>query len=225
MSTTENTLNEKIKKSYTGDLGLVILVLILCLFGIIMVFSASYYVSINEDGNPYSYLKKQLMWFGMGLVTMLIFSRIDYHIWGKFWVLFYLIGLALLGALFIPHVGININGATRWIGVGPITIMPGEIAKITLIFYISGLLAKSPNLVKDIWGVLGIVGVTGVYAALIMKQPNMSTAATIVLMAGGMLLVAGTKMWQLFALGGLAIAGGVALVMTSEYRYDEGRDE
>ena len=193
--------------------------LILCLFGIIMVFSASYYVSINEDGNPYSYLKKQLMWFGMGLVTMLIFSRIDYHIWGKFWVLFYLIGLALLGALFIPHIGININGATRWIGVGPITIMPGEIAKITLIFYISGLLAKSPNLVKDIWGVLGIVGVTGVYAALIMKQPNMSTAATIVLIAGGMLLVAGTKMWQLFALGGLAIAGGVALVMTSEYRY------
>ena len=193
--------------------------LILCLFGIIMVFSASYYVSINEDGNPYSYLKKQLMWFGMGLVTMLIFSRIDYHIWGQFWVLFYLIGLALLGALFIPHVGININGATRWIGVGPITIMPGEIAKITLIFYISGLLAKSPNLVKDIWGVLGIVGVTGVYAALIMKQPNMSTAATIVLIAGGMLLVAGTKMWQLFALGGLAIAGGVALVMTSEYRY------
>ena len=216
----KNNVSEKLKISTTGDLGIVILVLILCLFGIIMVFSASYYVSINEDGNPYSYLKKQLMWFAMGFVTMVLFSRIDYHLWGRFWMLFYLVGLLLLVAVLIPHVGININGATRWIGVGPITIMPGEIAKITLIFYISGLLAKSPDLTNDLWGVFGIVAVTGVYAALILKQPNMSTAATVVLIAGGMMLVAGTKIWQLLILAGGGFAAGVALIFSSEYRHD-----
>ena len=213
------SLIEWIKSNNGGDLIMVILVLMLCIFGIIMVFSASYYVSINEDGNPYSYLIRQLIWFGLGFGTMILFSRIDYHVWGKFWVLFYLVGLLLLIMVKIPGLGITINGATRWIGVGPITIMPGEIAKITLIFYISGLLAKNPKLTNDFWGVLGIVFVTGAYAGLIMLQPNMSTAATIVLIAGGMLLVAGTKIWQLAILGVIAGAGGVALVMSSEYRY------
>ena len=217
MKNKENA-SEKLKISSSGDLSIVILVL--CLFGIIMIFSASYYVSISEDGNPYSYLKKQLLWFSMGLITMLLFSRIDYHIWGKFWILFYIIGLGLLMALFVPGIGININGATRWIGVGPITIMPGEIAKICLIFYISGLLAKSPKLTREIWGVLGIVAVTGVYAALILKQPNMSTAATVVFIAGGMMLVAGTKIWQLLILAGGGVAAGIALIFSSEYRHD-----
>ena len=213
------SLIEWIKTNNGGDLVMVLLVMILCIFGIIMVFSASYYVSINEDGNPYSYLKKQLIWFALGFATMIIFSRIDYHVWGKFWVLFYLAGLALLVMVKIPGLGITVNGATRWIGVGPITIMPGEIAKITLIFYISRLLAKNPRMTDDIWGVLGVVGVTGVYAGLIMLQPNMSTAATVVFIAGGMLLVAGTKIWQLFVLAGLGGAAGVALVVSSEYRY------
>ena len=103
-----------IKSNSSGDLGIVLLVLILCIFGIIMVFSASYYVSINESGSPYAYLKRQLLWFAMGLVAMVILSRIDYHFWINFTPIFYLAGLGLLVALFIPGLGVNINGATRW---------------------------------------------------------------------------------------------------------------
>ena len=73
-----------IKSSNGGDLGIVLLVLILCLFGIIMVFSASYYVSINESGTPYAYLRRQLLWFAMGLAAMIILSRIDSHFWINF---------------------------------------------------------------------------------------------------------------------------------------------
>ncbi len=218
MKKSKKTLADKLKRRSSGDLFLVILVLALCIFGIIMVFSASYYVSINEDGNPYSYLKKQIIWFCLGLVTMVLFSRIDYHIWGRFWVLFYIVGMVLLIAVKIPGLGIEVNGATRWIGVGPITIMPGEIAKIMLIFYISGLLAKTPKLVNDIVGLMGIVVLSGIYAALIMLQPNMSTAATLILIAGGMLLVAGARILHLAILGVLAIGAGAALIMTSEYR-------
>ena len=209
-----------IKSSNGGDLSLVLLVLVLCVFGIIMVFSASYYESINETGSPYAYLRRQLMWFAMGLVAMVVLSRIDYHFWMKFSFIFYLVGLGLLLALFIPGVGTEINGATRWIGIGPITIMPGEIAKITLIFYLSGILAKNPGMLREIPGLLGVVIATGIYAALILKQPNMSTAATVVFIAGGMMLVAGAKLWQLGLLAGLGFAGGVALIFSSEYRHD-----
>ena len=209
-----------IKSSNGGDLGLVLLVLILCVFGIIMVFSASYYASINETGSPYAYLRRQLLWFAMGLAAMIVASRIDYHFWQRFSFIFYIVGLGLLLALFIPGIGVEINGATRWIGVGPITIMPGEIAKITLILYLSGILAKSPRMLDDIWGVAGVVFATGIYAALILKQPNMSTAATVVFIAGGLMLVAGAKIWQLFLLAGLGFAGGVAIIFSSEYRHD-----
>ena len=209
-----------IKSSNGGDLGLVLLVLILCVFGIIMVFSASYYASINETGSPYAYLRRQLLWFAMGLAAMIVDSRIDYHFWQRFSFIFYIVGLGLLLALFIPGIGVEINGATRWIGVGPITIMPGEIAKITLILYLSGILAKSPRMLDDIWGVAGVVFATGIYAALILNQPNMSTAATVVFIAGGLMLVAGAKIWQLFLLAGLGFAGGVALIFSSEYRHD-----
>lgn len=209
-----------IKNNNGGDLSIVLLVLILCIFGIIMVFSASYYTSINETGSPYAYLRRQLIWFAMGLAAMIVLSRIDYHFWMRFSFLFYMGGLFLLVALFIPGVGIEINGATRWIGIGPITIMPGEIAKITLIFYLSGILAKSPDFLRQISGVAGVVIATGIYAALILKQPNMSTAATIVFIAGGLMLVAGAKIWQLILLAGLGFAGGVALIFSSEYRHD-----
>jgi len=209
-----------IKSSNGGDLSIVLLVLILCIFGIIMVFSASYYSSINESGSPYAYLRRQLMWFGIGLVAMIILSRIDYHFWLNFSFVFYVVGILLLLALFIPGVGIEINGATRWIGVGPITIMPGEIAKITLIFYLSGILAKSPNLLREIPGLIMVIIAAGIYAGLILKQPNMSTAATIIFIAGGMMLVAGAKIWQLIVLAGLGFAGGIALIFSSEYRHD-----
>lgn len=209
-----------IKSNNGGDLSIVLLVLILCLFGIIMVFSASYYVSINESGTPYAYLRRQLLWFAMGLAAMIILSRIDYHFWINFTPIFYLVGLGLLVALFIPGLGIEVNGATRWIGVGPITIMPGEIAKITLIFYLSGILAKNPNMLREVSGLAGVVIMTGIYAGLILKQPNMSTAATVVFIAGGLMLVAGAKIWQLGLLAGLGFAGGVALIFSSEYRHD-----
>lgn len=214
------SLTNFIKSNNGGDLVIVLLVLILCIFGIIMVFSASYYTSINESGSPYAYLRRQLMWFAIGLAAMIVLSRIDYHFWLRFSFLFYVAGILLLLALFIPGVGIEINGATRWIGVGPITIMPGEIAKITLIFYLSGILAKSPGLLREIPGLIAVVAAAGIYAALILKQPNMSTAATVIFIAGGMMLVAGAKIWQLIILAGLGFAGGVALIFSSEYRHD-----
>ena len=188
---------------------MILLVTILVIFGIVMIFSASYYYAIGQWGDAYHYLKQQLIWVAIGSVAMWLTSRWDYHVWLRFWIIGPIICLILLLLIFTP-LGITVNGATRWLGKEgfPMTIMPGEFAKVGVILYVTGHFAKRPKSASD-WskGVVPVLVVAGVYFALIMKQPNMSTAFTVVLIAGGMLLVAGIP-WKhvgvLFALGTVA---------------------
>ena len=193
----------------------------LCIFGTVMVFSASFYQALNESGTPYSYLIRQLMWLGLGAIAMILFAVTDYHFWVRFWPIIYLVGLVLLIAVKIPGIGVTVNGATRWIRFGPITLMPGEWAKIGLIFFITGYYTrfqKNIDLNKFIptYGPAAIAG--SVYAGLIMLQPNMSTAATVVFIAAGMLVALGANMKQFALCAAAAAAGAVLLIYTSEYR-------
>lgn len=205
----------------TGDLWLILLTVVLVTFGTVMIFSASYYKSISEAGDPYVYLKRQLMWLAVGFVAMWIAAKIDYHVWGALYKVIPVICLILLGLIFTP-LGIEVNGAVRWIGAGPITIMPGEISKLGLIVFVAGYFNKYPKRPQDFWrGVIPVVLVAGVYAGMIMLQPNMSTAFTVVFIAGGMLMVAGVKWRHMGMLAGAAGAAGVALIImdTDGYRF------
>ena len=207
------------KKGKTGDLSLLLLTVVLVMFGTVMIFSASYYKSISDAGDPYVYLKRQVMWAAIGFVGMWIVSKIDYHIWGRLFKVIPLLCIALLALLFTP-LGQEAGGAIRWIAVGPITIMPGELAKIGLIVFIAGYFDKYPKRAFDFWkGVIPVVLLTGVYAGLIMMQPNMSTAFTIVFIAGGMLLVSGAKWSHLGILAGGAAVAGVAFIFTDPDGY------
>ena len=209
------------KEGKTGDLSLVLLTVILVMFGTVMIFSASYYKSISDAGDPYIYLKRQLVWVAAGFAAMWIMSKIDYHIWGRLFKVIPIICLILLLLIFTP-LAVDAGGATRWIGVGPITVMPGEIAKFGLIVFVAGYFDKYPKRAFDFWqGVMPVVFVAGVYAGLIMLQPNMSTAFTVIFIAGGMLLVSGVKMSHLGVLAGAAGAAGVAFIFldTDGYRF------
>ena len=202
----------------SGDLSIVLIVMLLCIFGTIMIFSASYYYALAAEGNAYAYLKKQLMWLVLGIAAMFITSNIDYHLYDRFYQWIYAVGLALLVAVKLPGVGTEVGGATRWIFVGPITIMPGEIAKICIIFAIAGFYRRHPNAIKQIGGVFIPIAMTVVYAGLILWQPNMSTAFTVVFICAGMLLVAGVKWIHLAALSVLGGGGAFVLMVSSEYR-------
>ena len=205
----------------SGDLWLVILTVILTVFGIVMIFSASYYKSISEAGDPYVYLKRQSIWVALGFAGMWITSKIDYHVWGRLYKIIPVICLVLLGLLFTP-LGIEAGGAVRWIGAGPITVMPGEIAKLGLIVFVAGYFDRYPKRAYDFWkGIVPVVIVAVAYAGLIMLQPNMSTAFTVVFIAGGMLLVSGAKWRHLGLLAGGAGVAGVAFIFldTDGYRF------
>lgn len=203
---------KKLSSDNNGDLWIILLTLILVVFGTVMIFSASYYKSISEAGDPYVYLKKQIMWGTVGFCAMWFFSRVDYHWWGRLYKPIAVVCILLLCVVFTP-LGIEVNGATRWIGVGPITVMPGELAKFGLIMFITGYFSKNPKIATDFWkGIVPVVALGGLYAGLIMLQPNMSTAFTVIFIAGGMLFVSGAKMAHLGMLAGAAGVAGVALI-------------
>ena len=152
---------------------------------------------------------------------MWITSKIDYHVWGRLYKIIPVICLVLLGLLFTP-LGIEAGGAVRWIGAGPITVMPGEIAKLGLIVFVAGYFDRYPKRAYDFWkGIVPVVIVAVAYAGLIMLQPNMSTAFTVVFIAGGMLLVSGAKWRHLGLLAGGAGVAGVAFIFldTDGYRF------
>ena len=101
-------------QSKTGDLSILLLVAILVIFGIVMIFSASYYSSISTWGDPYHYLKRQIIWVTVGSVGMWVTSKIDYHLWARLWVIMPFICLILLLLVFTPLAS-SAKGATRWI--------------------------------------------------------------------------------------------------------------
>ena len=159
----------------SGDFVLTIIVLALVVFGVIMVFSSSYYNAINDTGDPYDYLKKDIVWAMLGLGAMLFCAMLDYRIYAKVAPAILSVSIVLLMLLFTP-LGQDRNGAVRWIGVGDFTIMPGEIAKIAAIIFVAWYLSRDPKRIKSFTrGVLPMLALCAVYFGLIILQPNLST--------------------------------------------------
>ena len=209
----------KIKNRYgEGDFGVVITTLILTVFGIVMVYSSSYYTALSKYGDPNYYLKNNIIWMVIGWVVFILIARIDYHLWSKFAVIAIIAAFFFLLLLFTPpSLGLakTINNATRWIAIPgtSITFMPGEIFKIALILFLAWFYAGDPQRIRKLKSILLIVGIAGVAFVLIYKQPNLSTAGIVLLLALGMMLIAGLAWgWVALAVGG-GVAGFLALLV------------
>ena len=128
----------------------------------------------------------------------------------------------ILLILVLTPLGQTTNGATRWLRLGPITIMPGEIAKLAAILFVAWFLSEDTNRIKSILrGILPLIGVAGVYGGLIIMQPNLSTAITVCGIIIAMMLVAGLKWRYVVTAGGIGIAGilSIVLFMKDSYWY------
>lgn len=201
-------------------LGLFALVVILNLIGLLMVLSASAVDALYEYGSSWYQFQRQFVWLLLGAAVLVVVMRIDYHRWRPFVGWFLLATIALLALVLVPGFGLEVNGASRWLGVGQFRIQPSEIAKLAVLLFAADLLARRSEKVHD-WRVTlrPVVFVFAVVAALIMAQPNLGTTlilATIVLVV---LFVAGVRLKPLAA----AAAGGAALAslaaFTAPYRY------
>jgi len=204
----------------SGDFVLVIIMYALVIFGIVMVFSSSYYSAINAGGTPYTYLIKDMFFAVTGTGLFLLMALIDYRELRKAAKIFMIIAVLLLVAVLTP-LGVTIQGAQRWISLGFTTIMPGEIAKICVVIFVAYYLSEKPgrvNSIKD--GIIPMLLLAGGAGGLIMKQPNMSTAITIVGIIVMMMFVDGLYWRYLGGLIGLGAAGSLMLIFMSgsEYR-------
>ena len=194
------------------DIPFLLLTLLLTVMGPVMLFSASFPSAYYESGDPTYYLKRQGLFALMGLVAMVVVSRINYQRWrgaGKI-----LMGLAifLLVLVLIPHVGITHNNATRWLGKdGVLTFQPSEIAKLAVIVYFADTISKKKNKMETFReGILPYAVLLGVIAVLMLLEPHLSGTILIVGTGAVMMVVGGMKAWV--ALSGVGGVGVVAVL-------------
>ncbi len=200
------------KTSKYNDFILIFLTLILIVFGVIMVFSASYYSALSKYGDAYHFLIRDGVFAVIGIAAMLGVSRIPYRVLRKFAFPFLAAVVFMLLLLFTP-LGKTVNGATRWLDLKIITVMPGEFAKLAVILFTASYLTNGRDKLKKAGSVIWLMLVGGLIAGLIMLQPNMSTAVTVVLIMGSIMFVEGLS-WKwigsLLAIGG---AAGAAIII------------
>jgi cell division protein FtsW len=187
---------------------LILVTLGLVAFGLVMVYSATSASAALANGDPAYYLKRQAVYAGLGLVLMVVLSRVDFRALRALAPVLVVTSLALLLAVLV--LGEAANGARRWISFGPAAFQPSELAKLALAVWAASYLARRrpPQTLPELWRPLGLL--TFAFCGLILIEPDLGTAIGIVVMLAAMLLVAGTPPRTLGA--GLGIAGVLGLV-------------
>lgn len=194
------------KKNPT-DLTIVFAVASLVTIGTIMVFSASYTYSLVQYNDGLHYLKRMVVFAVLGSVGMFMTSKIKYIVWKRWSKFILVVSLVALLLLFTP-LGITVKGATRWLGVGPIRIMPSEIAKIGMIIFLAASIEnKGDGLKKLFTGIFPYIALGGVFFYLINKQPDLSTAVVVVAIMITMIFIGGMKISHFVILAGSLTAG------------------
>ena len=204
------------------DLLLLLAVLLLTSLGVLIVYSASFAIAQREFNSVYYFAMRQLVGALIGLTAMFVLSRINYRHFARWSPLIMLAALVGLALVLIPGVGYNVNGASRWIRLGPLPPMqPSEFAKLAMIIYIAAWLAAKGEHLKTIsLGVIPFMLMVGLVGGLIMLQPDMGTFGIILITTSIMFFVAGASLRHLATLGGTILLGGIPLVIIESYRLD-----
>ena len=205
------------KKSKRNSIIIITCTILIASLGVIFVYSASRHSAMHQYGDKFFYMKKQLIGVVLGIVAMIFSSKISYKCYKKFYLIFYFVGLFLLLLVFVPGLGKSSYGATRWIGIGGITIQPSEIAKFCLIIFLSAYLTKIET-INNIKKLLFVFLLGGLYLLSIMLEPNMSITICVGLTLLFMLFIAGLKIKTFLYLAIPILLGGVLLVIIEPYR-------
>lgn len=202
------------RKREWGIVALPILVVLVAAFGVLMVYSASYYAAEKQFGDAFYFMKKQLVGFILGIVAMLAAGFFPYRNLKKLKWPALIVSLVLLAAVFVPGLGVENYGATRWIGLGPITIQPSEIAKFGFIIFAAAYASEKPERMKKFTGMLPVLAAGGGICLLIILEPNMSVTMVVGLLMVAMLFLSGVKIKHfLIILLPVALAVPVLIVM------------
>lgn len=187
------------------------IVMVLGLFGLLMVLSASSVTALYEHGNSWYEVIRQSGWFMMAMVALWVVQRIDLSLLSRHINRAVVATMALMVLPLLPVIGISVNGARRWFGYSWVRIQPSEIAKLVMIVFAADLLTRRANRVHD-WQqvLLPIMAVFGVFALLLMAEPNLGTTMVLASILLVMMFVGGVT-WRPLASITALFVGAAAL--------------
>jgi cell division protein FtsW len=192
--------------------------LLLVCTSVVMVYSASAVVAMENHHDPYLYLFKQGAWALLGLFLVPLVMRIDYRQYRQpavIWTALVLVSLGLVAVLF----GSPKNGATRWLGIGPLGVQPSEFAKIVVIVFVAAVLERRMDRIDEpAYALLPIGTVLGVIVGLILVEPDLGTAVSVVMIAGVMIFAAGISYRYVIGLALASLPALYVLLAFSDYR-------
>ena len=202
------------------DSTLAVILLLLLLTGLLVLFSATYYTA-QDRGDPLSEVKKQLLGIGLGTAAMIVTSRVPYRFWRQRWVIVSALAASavLLLLVIIPGVGVYINGSRRWLRLGGVSFQPSELAKLAVVLYMAATLTRRGQGIRFFFhGIVPVLVVPGMMFLLILEQPNLSTAGSILIVSLLMIMMAGAQWKHLTLLGLAGVCVGGFYAWSAPYR-------
>ena len=188
-------------------------VLGLLVIGIVMLFSTSAFAR-DSHGDIYFFIRRQALWFGIGLVVCTFAALVDYHFWQRTWWLWFAFALVALALCYFPHIGMRINGSRRWVGLGPVTFQPSELAKLAAIFFLAAWFTRHEEAGSNLLsGFVLPLAIVGLLAGLILGEVDLGTTALLGTTAFVVMFVAGANP-LLLGITSLAALGAILIVAT-----------
>lgn len=201
------------------DLTLLISIIIISIFGLIMVYSASYIWAEYKFNDPFKFFKSQAIFLIIGIILMITISKINYKIYYEKSNTILFVTVILLILVLIPGIGSVRNGSRSWFGIGPLGIQPSEAVKLALIIFVSKYLSNNNKIIKNIRkGVLPILIITLFIFFLIMLQPDFGTGFIIIVTIIGLLFVGGVNIKFFIVLALIGLFGITGLIVIAPYR-------
>ena len=213
MAQRNSTRTRKSNSENFMDYSLLFIVLFLLGFGLVMVYSTSYYEANLEYGDSAYFLKKQVFATILGLISMMVVANIPYYFWERFAVIGYIVSVVLI-LLIIPF-GRESHGAKRWLYIGPLSLQPAEVAKLCMILFLASMICTMGKQIRFRKGFWTVMLVPMPIALMLWRiTQNLSSAIIVVGIAVLMLFVSCPDYKRFFLLALAAAAAGVVIVFT-----------
>ncbi len=200
------------------DYPLLVIVMALTCIGVLMVFSASGMFSLNTYHNGFYFLIREMIWVVISVGAMFFTAFFDYRYYRKTAWTIYAIAVVMMLLVLVPGIGIKVNGARRWLGYGFMRLHVGEVAKLATIIVFAVVLDRVGDKIKDPKVAFKLLGVLGVTALLILKEPDFGMTAVVGVVCIAMMFIAGARISHLSLVGVMGACGAVALVLLEPYR-------
>ncbi len=187
--------------------------------GLVMILSASSVAALRSYGSSWYFFNRQLAWSAVGVCAFVLAARIDYRRWMKLALPLLVFASAGLILVLVPHVGIKVDGARRWLGVGAVRFQPSELAKLALLVFAASVLTRRGDTVDDFrLGAKPVILVFLIFAGLVLVEPDLDSTIVLALIVLSVLAVGGVPLRQIGYLAMLGLVASAVLSWLAPYR-------